>query len=79
MTDLGHLKPTFVNRLHQNAYFQHFICPIAPLKVPMGPIDWVNYYFGVFGCILSEKSALEIDCQSKKGALLPKFTHTDSQ
>ena len=55
MTDLGQVKPTFVNRLHQNAYFWHIICPIAPLKVPMGPIDWVNHYFGVFGGILSEK------------------------
>ena len=25
------------------------------------------------------KSALKIDCQSNKGALLPKFAHTDSQ
>ena len=55
MTDLGQVKPTFVNWLHQKANLGHIICPTAPLMVPMGPLDWVNHYFGVFGGILSEK------------------------
>ena len=54
MTDLGQVKPTFVNQLHQNAYFWHIICPIAPLKVPMGLLDWVNHYFGVLGISASK-------------------------
>ena len=49
MTDLGQVKPTFVNWLHQKANLGHIISPTAPLKVPMGPLDWVNHYFGVFG------------------------------
>ena len=49
MSDLGQVKPTFVNWLHQKANLGHIICPTAPLKVPMGPLDWVNHYFGVFG------------------------------
>ena len=49
MTDLGQVKPTFVNRLHQKANLGHIISPTAPLKVPMGPLDWVNHYFRVIG------------------------------
>ena len=49
MTDLGQVKPTFVNQLHQKANVWHILCPIAPLKVSMGTLDCVNIYFGVFG------------------------------
>ena len=49
MTDFSQDKPTFVNRLHQKANLGHNMCPTAPPKVPMGPLDWVNHYFGVFG------------------------------
>ena len=48
MTDFGQVKTIFVHKLHLNANIGLIICPIAPLKVLMGPLDWVDHYIGVF-------------------------------
>ena len=50
MTDLGQVKPTFVNRLHQKANLGHIVSPTAPLKVPMGPkaLQKEHNFFQIF-------------------------------